>query len=165
MKKLLSKIALPVIALGFLTACEDVPAPYYILEKEANNPEVTGVYFSETFANSLGKFSVYNETSDGYEWRNDYSSAYISGYQNQTNLATTTWLISPVIDLSKATDSVYVSFEYVLRYKRTTTKEQVRISTNYTDGAPSTATWTTLDLKLKETPDYNTWNTIHLGST
>ena len=159
MKKLLSKIALPVIALGFLTACEDVPAPYYILEKEANNPEVTGVYFSETFANSLGKFSVYNETSDGYEWRNDYSSAYISGYQNQTNLATTTWLISPVIDLSKATDSVYVSFEYVLRYKRTTTKEQVRISTNYTDGAPSTATWTTLDLKLKETPDYNTWNT------
>lgn len=159
MKKLLSKIALPVIAIGFLTACEDVPAPYYILEKEANDPNVTGVFFSETFANSLGKFSVYNETADGYEWRNDYSSAYISGYQNQTNLATTTWLISPEIDLSTATDSVYVTFEYILRYKRSSTKEQVKISTNYTDGEPSTATWTTLDLTLKEGSDYTTWST------
>ena len=36
MKKLFKKIILPVIALGCFTACEDVPAPYFIQEQEEN---------------------------------------------------------------------------------------------------------------------------------
>ena len=122
MKSLFKKLVLPLIAIGFLTACEDVPAPYYLLEKIFDK----SVLLDESFANSLGKFTVYNETDDGYEWANQYNTAYISGYQNQVNKATKSWLISPAIDLSDV-EKAYVTFEYVLRYKRSSTKERILV--------------------------------------
>ena len=161
MKSLFKKLVLPLIAIGFLTACEDVPAPYYLLEKIFDK----SVLLDESFANSLGKFTVYNETDDGYEWANQYNTAYISGYQNQVNKATKSWLISPAIDLSDV-EKAYVTFEYVLRYKRSSTKERILVSANYSPeiidgvhGTPLQATWYDLDISLPETADYKNFNT------
>lgn len=152
MKKLFAKLMVATLTLGLFTACEDVPEPYTIKTAE---PE-SGVYINETFATSLGSFTVYTEETEGYEWANSYSSAYISGYQNQMNKATKTWLISPSIDLSAA-DSVYVSFDYILRYKRTNTYELIRVSADYDGSNPTTATWTDLDITLTEGSDYTTF--------
>ncbi len=152
MKKLFAKLMVATLTLGLFTACEDVPEPYTIKTAE---PE-SGVYINETFATSLGSFTVYTEETEGYEWANSYSSAYISGYQNQVNKATKTWLISPSIDLSAA-DSVYVSFDYILRYKRTNTYELIRVSADYDGSNPTTATWYDLDITLTEGSDYTTF--------
>ena len=162
MKRLFKKLLPAVVAIGFLTACEDVPAPYYLLQKIIDS----SVILDETFANSLGKFTVYNETDDGYEWANQYNTAYISGYQNQVNKATKSWLISPAFDLSDV-DQAYATFEYVLRFKRSTTKERVLVSANYADqissgvhGTPATATWYDLNIDLPETADYKNFNSV-----
>lgn len=161
MKRIIKKLLPAVVVLGFLTACEDVPAPYYLLEKITDG----SIILDESFANSLGKFTVFNETEDGYEWANQYNTAYISGYQNNVNKATKSWLISPAFDLSDV-DQAYVMFEYVLRYKRSTTKERILVSANYADeiidgvhGTPLTATWYDLDINLEETADYKNFNT------
>lgn len=155
MKKLFKKIILPVIALGCFTACEDVPAPYFIQEQEENDPSKTGIFLSETFASSLGKFKVVTEEAEGYSWANSYSTAYISGYQNSVNKATKTWLVSPSFDLT-GQDAVQAVFDYVLRYKRTTTKELLRVSADYV-GDVTTATWYDLDIKMTEGKDYTTF--------
>ena len=42
MKKLFSKLMLPILALGMLVGCDDVPSPYYILMPEEENYEFTG---------------------------------------------------------------------------------------------------------------------------
>ena len=143
------------IALGCFTACEDVPAPYFIQEQEENDPSKTGIFLSETFASSLGKFKVVTEEAEGYSWANSYSTAYISGYQNSVNKATKTWLVSPSFDLT-GQDAVQAVFDYVLRYKRTTTKELLRVSADYV-GDVTTATWYDLDIKMTEGKDYTTF--------
>ena len=153
MKSLFKKILLPVVAFGLLTACEDVSAPYYLLQKVIEQ----GIILEESFSNGLGKWVVYNEETEGYEWTNQYNTAYISGYQNQVNKATKSWLVSPAIDLSNV-ESAYVSFQYVLRYKRSTTKEVLRISSDY-NGDPAACHWVELDIPLKEGSDYTTFFT------
>ena len=153
MKKLIKKLLPAVVLLGFLTACEDVPAPYYLLEKIIDR----SVILDESFANSLGKWTIYNETEDGYEWANKYNTAYISGYQNSVNKATKSWLISPAVDLSDV-EKAYLTFEYVLRFKRASTTEAVRVSSDY-DGDPLTCHWEDLDIKMQEGTDYNTFFT------
>ena len=160
MKRLFKKLLPVVIVLGFLTACEDVPAPYYLLQKIIDS----SVILDESFANSLAKWTVYNETDDGYEWANQYSTAYISGYQNSVNKATKSWLISPAIDLSDV-EQAYLTFEYVLRFKRASTKEKILVSSNYAPeiidgvhGTPLEATWYDLEIPLSETANYNDFN-------
>jgi len=156
MKKLFSKIILAVAAIGFFTACSDVPEPYNIKTEE----EEEGVYVSETFASDLGNFTVFTE--EGYSWTQSYSSAYISGYQNQENKATKTWLISESFDLSNAT-SVYASFQYIYRYARSTTEEKVLVSANYDGEDPTTATWYELNVNLVEGSDWSTWSTAEVN--
>ena len=127
MKSLIKTLLVPVVAIFCLTACDDVPAPYYLLQRIIDQ----GVILEESFANSLGKWTVYNEEPDGAEWSNNYNTAYISGYQNATRtyLPTKSWLISPAIDLTNV-ESAYVSFEYVLRYRSAEAKEAVFVSTD-----------------------------------
>lgn len=159
MKKHLSTFAWPAIALGLLCACEDVPAPYFILEEEPNDPSQTGIYLNETFATTLGDFNVYTEKTDGFAWSIKYSAATISGYDNSTkeNKASKSWLISSPMDLTASTGA-YVTFDYILRYKRSSTKEQILVSTDYTND-PATATWTDLSIALTEGSDYTTFYT------
>lgn len=64
-------------------------------------------------------------------------SGYLSGNQNSEN-----WLISPALNLSSAVNPV-LSFRTAAKFAGTTL--EVWVSTNYTSGAPSTATWTQLN--------------------
>lgn len=60
---------------------------------------------------------------------------------NNSNTACETWLISPLLDLSAATNPI-LNFQNAFNYSGPTL--ELMISTNYTSGLPSTATWTPL---------------------
>ena len=66
--------------------------------KAAAPQECTDIAYSETFASSLGEFSVVNEkgTNDWY-WNSKFGCAYMNGYSSGEN---SDWLISPAFDLT-----------------------------------------------------------------
>lgn len=91
-------------------------------EEETPTPE--GTIFSETFANSLGNFTIKNvkEATDlgGEVWQysSQYTCAKATSYTGGTggqNIPTESWLISPAIDLSTATSPV-LAFEHAANY-------------------------------------------------
>ena len=67
--------------------------------------------------------------------------AKVSGYYSTANQNTQTWFISPPLNLSASNNPV-LSFETMANF--TGSALEVVVSTNYTSGAPSTATWTNL---------------------
>lgn len=76
--------------------------------------------FSETFASNQGEFTVKNvnvPTEMGAEvWTWDsYKYMKATSFVNYTDYAAESWLISPEIDLSNATNAT-LTFEYVARY-------------------------------------------------
>lgn len=76
-----------------------------------------GTLFSESFATSLGDFTMNNvklpsELTYVWSWGGANYGAKASAFINNTSYASESWLISPVIDLSAATAPVLV-FEHV----------------------------------------------------
>jgi hypothetical protein len=65
--------------------------------------------------------------------------AKASGYYSSANNNTEIWLISPAINLSASANPV-LTFQTAAKFSGV--QLEVWISTNYTSGAPSTATWT-----------------------
>ena len=108
-----------------------------------NNPRLVPAFF-ETFSATTWPNWVKYSVTGTQTWQLDTAngdpapSAKMSGYQNG-NFANEDWLISPAIDLTGKT-SATLSFRNTSRFAGDLIK--VYISTNYTTGAPSTATWT-----------------------
>ena len=111
---------------------------------------------NETFATSLGKFTVANEVdlaAGTTVWQADtkYKCAKATAYINKVRVASDSWLISPALDLSSVTKAT-LSFEQAGRYFGTVADEiKVLVSTDYNSGKPSTATWTPLTLSATVT--------------
>ncbi len=106
--------------------------------------EETEAIFSADFTSSLGDFTSIS-ASGSLTWYNDYSSAMITGYQNSSNTAGVTYLVSPSIDLSQVTEA-YMTINMALNYERgdINTNNAVLVSKDYT-GDVNTATWTQLE--------------------
>lgn len=136
-----------------LTGCEDVPAPYDIPEGgvggggETTLPE--GTYLEADFTTSLGKFKSESAEGDGsIKWDINYSSACITGYADwdgsgtKTNKAGVTFLVSPEVDLTKATEA-YVEINHAMRYENgdINANNSLLITDNYTGDVKTTA-WT-----------------------
>ena len=122
MKKYLSFLTMALLAVVFYS-CEDVPAPYEI----NNNGKKSDVIYRETFASSLGKWKNIVVSGKG-GWKNDYSTACATGYDNTTKVTTpvTAYLVSPVVSLEDV-DTAHVTYEYVLRYSKADVNQQVLI--------------------------------------
>ena len=135
-------MALAMAAVTF-TSCEDVPAPYDY--PGTGGPE--GVYLNQSFAKDLGDFKSFG-TNDNIAWTIDYSSACITGYKDfngdgtKTNEAGVTYLVSPEIDLTKASKA-YIEMNHAMKYERAdvNANNTLLISKDYTDD-PTKATWT-----------------------
>jgi hypothetical protein len=108
------------------------------------DPEPGTTIYSETFAISLGGFAGVS-VAGAEVWAHDsYGYAKMSGYANSRSNANEDWLISPAINLS-AVSAAVVSFKHTINkgdVANLTTNHTLWVSTNYTSGAPSTATWT-----------------------
>ena len=146
MKKIaLSMMALAMAAVTF-TSCEDVPAPYDY-PGTGGGSTTEGVYLNQSFAKDLGDFKSFG-TNDNIAWTIDYSSACITGYKDfngdgtKTNEAGVTYLVSPEIDLTKASKA-YIEMNHAMKYERAdeNANNTLLISKDYIDD-PTKATWT-----------------------
>ncbi len=147
MKRILSLLS-TIAAIFAFTACEDVPEPYVL-----NTTGTTSTLLNETFASSLGKFNS-KSASGTLQWKNDYSSAVITGYQDfdgngvKENQAGETYLVSPAVHLEDV-DSAYVSFSQAINYEKQTIAEdhKLLISSDYANDV-TTATWTEIPISF-----------------
>ncbi len=122
--------------------------------------------FSETFAVSQGSFTIKDVTlPDGgtFVWKwdtNKYikASAFIGGSAK----ASECWLISPAINLT-GKSSAMLSFEHTGKYftANKLTEQVLLVSTDYTAGLPSTATWTTITIPTW--PSGSDWTFVNSG--
>lgn len=84
---------------------------------EGGETESKTTLYSETFGSSLGEFTTENKTlPDGLTYVWSFASGYgakASAYANKTSYASESWLISPVIDCTKATE-LSLSFEHCI---------------------------------------------------
>ena len=156
MKKLLSLVC-AAMALVFI-ACEDVPAPYTINSEGSSDSQTL---LNESFASSLGKFANFT-TDGGVAWKNSYSCATATGYDNSTKTTTdgTAYLIGPAVDLTNA-DSAYVTYEYILRFNRSQDYQKLLIAEDFVPNANTVASqaWETLIANHTEGSDYTTFYT------
>ena len=156
MKKILSLVWAAMVLV--FTACEDVPAPYTI-NSEGNSD--TKTLLNETFASSLGKFANFT-TDGGVAWKNSYSCATATGYDNSTKTTTdgTAYLVGPAVDLTDA-DSAYVTYEYILRFNRSQDYQKLLIAEDFVPNANTVASqaWEPLIANHTEGSDYTTFYT------
>lgn len=139
-------MALAIAAVTF-TSCEDVPAPYDYPGTGGGGSTTEGVYLNQSFAKDLGDFKSFG-TNDNIAWAIDYSSACITGYKDfngdgtKSNEAGVTYLVSPEIDLTKASKA-YIEMNHAMKYERAdvNANNTLLISKDYTDD-PTKATWT-----------------------
>lgn len=121
-------------------------------------------YFSDDFASQNFTTKNWNiqtptgtnpwETSDQGSGGNFYAVA--SNWDGSANIETESWLISPTIDLSGATSPV-LSFRNAYNY--TGASLEVKYSTDYSGGNPSSATWTDLSVNLST----GSWDWVDSG--
>lgn len=147
----MKKIALSIMALAMaavtFTSCEDVPAPYDYPGTGGGGSTTEGVYLNQSFAKDLGDFKSFG-TNDNIAWKIDYSSACITGFKDyngdgtKTNEAGVTYLVSPEVDLTKASKA-YIEMNHAMKYERgdVNANNTLLISKDYTDD-PTKATWT-----------------------
>lgn len=156
MKKIYSVLTFVAATLVGLASCEDVPQPYNTPTPDNNKPDTTTVvtsdYINETFASNFGSFTA--KTVKGTPWVIDYHTAKATAYDNQTQKTTESdaYLVSQPVDLSKSTGA-YLEFQYILRYARQGTINQVLVTDNYT-GDAATTQWTNITGTLTEGSDW-----------
>lgn len=158
-----------------LTGCEDVPAPYDIPEGgvggggETTLPE--GTYMEADFTTSLGKFKSESAEGDGsIKWDINFSSACITGYdkwngsETKSNKAGVTYLVSPEVDLTNATEA-HVELYQALKYEKAdiNTNNSLLITANYT-GDVKTTTWTQLKYNTNGLNDASTKEFVFVTS-
>lgn len=116
--------------------------------------EVKSPYINESFSTNFGDFTVSTQT--GTPWEIAYKSAKGSGYSNNTYTKSSSYLISPSIDLLRSSGAE-LSFDYILRYVGTGLENKV-LMTDYYTGDPTTTQWTDLDVQLTEGKDWKTFS-------
>lgn len=151
MKKIMYSMLAFMMAAFTFTSCEDVPAPYGLPNGGTEGggsilPE--GTFLDADFTSSLGKFKSMSAEGDGsIQWKINYSSACITGYDKwdgadtKSNKAGVTYLVSPEVDLTKATEA-HVELNQALKYERAdiNTNNSLLITDNFT-GDVKTTTW------------------------
>lgn len=138
---------------GFVTIFKGAPEIYIVSVTDPEGGDTPdpkpedGVFFSADFESNDGGFTFQDITlpsGGSYVWKHDTfgywkASAFISG----TNYAAESWLVSPEIDLSEATNAELV-FDGLAKFLGGNAMSEyfkTKISTNYVDDVKE-ATWT-----------------------
>ena len=121
-----------------------------INDVKMENPRIVPL-FEETFTSNFGSWAKMSVTGTQVwtldtQFGNPGSCAKMSGFANSTNNANEDWLISPAINMSALTSNATLTFQTASRFAGNLL--EVFVSTNYTGGAPSTATWVPITATL-----------------
>lgn len=112
-----------------------------------DEPEVPGVLWSESFGSSIGTFTIEDKSKDealSNVW--SFASGYgmkATGYDNKTNYAAESWLVSPVLDLTNATDCS-IAFQQAANFFKN--QDNLKAAVSVKAKAAGDADWTTLDV-------------------
>ncbi len=114
-------------------------------------------FFSETFADGQGDFTIDNvqePASGGYVWSHDSSHGYMkaSCFIGGQDLAAESWLISPAIDLTKATAAT-LSFSHCANFFDGAVADALSVQVREQGGE-----WTKLE--VSQWPAGNTWDWV-----
>ena len=122
-------------------------------------PPVGGdvTFFSETFADGQGDFTIDNvqePAGGGYVWSHDSSFGYMkaSCFIGSQDLAAESWLISPAIDLTKATAAT-LSFSHCANFFDGAVADALSVQVREQGGQ-----WTKLDVSAW--PAGNNWDWV-----
>ena len=100
-----------------------------------------GLPYYQDFASSFGTYTTY-DVAGAQSWEIDYSTAKMTGYANNTNYANEDWLISAKFSLENVS-SASMTMTYIARYFNNVNNDiTVWVSSDYTSGDPTLATWT-----------------------
>lgn len=135
----------------------------FVLEGGVTPPPTPTGFFSESFANGQGEFTIQDVNLPSaltYVWIYD-SRKFMkaNAYANSTNYESESWLISPSIDMS-AHGTAVLTFDHAVNYLKAGVPEDfytVMVSTDYVDGDVSTATWTQVTVPNYPLGDSWTW--------
>ena len=157
MKKLFRTMLATAIAAFTFTACSDVPEPYQIPGTGGGNGPVLpeGTVMQVNFQKGQNNWKVQDVNHPagfvGNIWANSSSYGLVAtayDKSSSTNYESESWLVSPAIDLS-ASSKAYLAINHAANYFPSAGPAascDVMVSTDYTEGAPSTATWEKLEL-------------------
>ena len=126
-----------------------------------DEPEVPGVLWSESFGSSIGTFTIEDKSKDealSNVW--SFASGYgmkATGYDkdNKTNYAAESWLVSPVLDLTNATDCS-IAFQQAANFFKN--QDNLKAAVSVKAKAADDADWTTLD--VTPWPEGTSWTFI-----
>ena len=124
-----------------------------------DEPEVPGVLWSESFGSSIGTFTIEDKSKDealSNVW--SFASGYgmkATGYANKTNYAAESWLVSPVLDLTNATDCS-IAFQQAANFFKN--QDNLKAAVSVKAKAAGDADWTTLD--VTPWPEGTSWTFI-----
>ena len=124
-----------------------------------DEPEVPGVLWSESFGSSIGTFTIEDKSKDealSNVWA--FASGYgmkATGYANKTNYAAESWLVSPVLDLTNATDCS-IAFQQAANFFQN--QDNLKAAVSVKAKAAGDADWTTLD--VTPWPEGTSWTFI-----
>lgn len=118
--------------------------------------DTQGLPYYQDFASSFGSYTTYDVLGE-QSWEIDYNTAKMAGYANSTNYANEDWLISNKVTL-EGISSVNMTMTYIARYFNDLNNDiTVQVSTDYTSGDPTQATWTNVPATWTSGSDWNTF--------
>ena len=119
-------------------------------------PSADGLPYYQDFTSSFGTYSTY-DVLGGQSWTIDYSTAKMTGYENSTDFANEDWLISSRFSLENVS-SASLTMSYIARYFNDLNNDiTIQVSSDYTSGDPTLATWTAVPASWTSGSDWSTF--------
>ena len=173
MKKIFSLMAVAALSMGF-TACEDIPAPYEIIE------EIIGGDAEDIYYESAACYTGWNlelgadQTITYNPWSQGSSYTQATGYQkwdgadSKSNKEAAGFLVSPKFKTTAKDNNVVFSFDYCIGYaqndKDFAKHTKLYVSKTYEDGAIDLSQWEQIDWVATHTStDWTLANTTNIA--
>lgn len=136
---------------------------------EPSTPEIPvhdckAVPYSETFASSIGDFSVLNLTLPSgftsiWNWDSQYGMV-AKCIKGSTKYESESWLISPCVELPE-NETCVLSFSHAAKFFQSTSQMSLWISADYDESDPEAAQWNRLIIPTY--PTGSNWNWYESG--
>ena len=112
--------------------------------------------YYQDFTSSFGSYTTYDVLgAESFEIA--YSTAKMTGFVNNSNRANEDWLISKRFSLEGVSE-VSLTMSYIMRYFNNVNEDvTIQVSTDYTSGDPTAATWSKVSASWTEGSDWSTF--------